>query len=126
MTLVGLFVLQIWYGSYLDVSHHAEWNGAPMNADLKTVREQEAQQQGSIDKAKEALGQRGRRGVPKLAPQQSQDLGAMSGWIHAKGFKPYEPRQAAAPEPDPTEAGCRLAEGEVLEQPLAAFGLSLS
>lgn len=107
MTIVGLFTLQIWYGSYLDIAHHGEWKDAPLNSALKAAREGDAQKLSSgkmpIGKAMEALGQRGRRGFPEIAPQPSEDLGAMSGWIHTKGFKPYEPRQVAAPEADPTE-----------------------
>jgi hypothetical protein len=101
VTVVGLFTLQIWYGSYLDVSLHDQWNGAPMSEKLQAERAKEAQalQGGSmpIDKAMSTLAERGRRGFPQLAPQQSNDLGAMSGWINLPGFSPYTPREAVAP-----------------------------
>jgi hypothetical protein len=99
ITVVGLFGAQIWYASYLDVSYHAEWNTAQTSAKVQEVRAKEAQALGSIDAAKQALAERGRRGFPKLQPQQSPDLGPMSGWIHLPGFSPYTPRAQAEPEP---------------------------
>jgi hypothetical protein len=47
-----------------------------------------------IDKAMEALAQRGRGGFAKLAVKPSDDLSAMSGWIGKPGFQPYVPRRA--------------------------------
>ncbi|MDH5674212.1 MAG: hypothetical protein OEZ06_18805 [Myxococcales bacterium] len=97
-TIVVLFALQLMYESHLDISHHARWKNAPQNAELKAVRDQEAQALAGIGKAKEALATRGRSGVPQVAPRPSEDLGAMAGWIHLPGFKPYEPRTPAQPE----------------------------
>lgn len=105
VTIVALFGLQIWYATYLDVAVvHAQKDEVPLNPQVAAVREAEAKklESGSmpIAAAKRALAQRGRAGFPQIAPQPSQDLGPMSGWIQQPGFKPYEPRRPEAPVAD--------------------------
>lgn len=105
-TTAGLFGLQIWYSSYLDVAViHGDRSDVPMNAKLSAVRNEEQAKLTSgpmpIDRAMEALAQRGRSAFPKLAVKPSNDNSAMSGWIHRPGFRPYVPRRAAAPTADP-------------------------
>jgi hypothetical protein len=101
-TAAGLFALQTWYSSYLDVAViHGDLSDVRMGAKLETVRNEEHAKltAGSmpIDKAMEALAQRGKSAFPKLVPKPSEDLSAMSGWVHKPGFKLYVPRGAAAP-----------------------------
>jgi len=102
VTIAGLFALQLWYASYLDVAViHGDLSAVPMDAKLQAVRNEERAKLTAapmaIDKAMEALAQRGRNAFPKLAARPSNDLSAMSGWIHKPGFKPYVPRQVEAP-----------------------------
>ena len=76
-----------------------------MDAKLLAVRNEEhaklAAGRMPIDKAMAALAQRGRNAFPQLAAKPSDDLSAMSGWVHKPGFKPYVSR-AAAPEAEAT------------------------
>jgi hypothetical protein len=100
-TAAGLFTLQIWYASYLDVAViHRDQSHAPMHAKLQAVREEEraklASGQMPIDRAMEALAQRGKSEFPRLAVKPSDDISAMSGWMHKPGFKMYVPRPVAA------------------------------
>ena len=102
-TVSGLYVAQVWYASYLDVSVvQAQDGDAPMNAKLEAVRSAEqAKLAGGaipIEQAMKAIAERGRAASPKLAALPSDDLSAMSGWIHRPGFAAYEPRKAPAPE----------------------------
>jgi hypothetical protein len=101
VTSGGLFTLQLWYSSYLDVAViHGDLSDVPMDAKLQALRREEQVKLASggmpIEKAMEALAQRGRNAFPKLAAKPSGDLSAMSGWVHKPGFKPYVPRQPVA------------------------------
>jgi len=107
-TTLALFVAQQVYASYLDVHVvHGAWEGAPRDAKIvaKHAAEQQALQGGKmpIDKAMQALAQRGRGASNRIAPVQSDDVSAMSGWIHRRDFAPYAPRQAAAAQVAPAE-----------------------
>ena len=102
VTAAGLFTLQFWYSSYLDVAVvHADRSDVPMAAKLEAMRNEEHAKLTSgrlpIAQAMEALAQQGRNSFPQLAAKPSADLSAMSGWIHKPGFKVYVPRSAAAP-----------------------------
>src|SRR5262245_58891148 len=102
VTIASLFTLQLWYVSFLDVAIiHGSRDDARMDAKLEAVRNEERATLGAgpmpIDRAMDALAQRGRSAFPKLAVKPSGDLSAMSGWIHKPGFKLYVPRTAAAP-----------------------------
>lgn len=115
-TTAGLFTLQIWYSSYLDVVViHGDLSHVPMDAKLQAVRNEEhvtlAAGQMPIDRAMQALAQRGRNEFPKLAVKPSDDISAMSGWIHKPGFKVYVPRPvaAAAAEATPLAAAVQAA-----------------
>jgi hypothetical protein len=106
-TTAGLFALQLWYSSYLDVAVvHGDLSQVPMGAKLQAVRNDERAKLAAgpmpIDKAMAALAQRGRNAFPQLAAKPSGDLSAMSGWVHKPGFKPYIPRAAAAPAAEAT------------------------
>jgi hypothetical protein len=105
-TVVVLFGLQEWYATYLDVAVvHAQHADEPSSAKLAAVRAGEQAKLSSgalpIEQAKRALAQRGRLGFPRIAPQASADVSAMSGWIHQPGFKGYEPRTPPAPVAEP-------------------------
>ena len=98
-TIAALFTLQYWYASYLDVSVvHAQDTGAPADPKLEAVRGAERAKLASgampIEQAMHAIAERGRGVSAKLAAQQSDDLSAMSGWVHRPGFAAYQPRQA--------------------------------
>ena len=102
-TAAGLFALQLWYSSYLDVAVlHGDHSAAAMDSKLETVRSEEQARLTTgrmpIAQAMAAIAQRGRNAFPALAAQPSSDLSAMSGWIHKPGFKVYVPR-AAPPLP---------------------------
>jgi hypothetical protein len=101
VTIVVLFGAQIWYATYLDthvVNVHPL--DAPADEKREAFREQERAKLSSgkmpIAQAKAQLAQRGRTAFPTVAPRASEDLSAMSGWMHRPGFKPYTPRAAAA------------------------------
>jgi hypothetical protein len=102
-TIAGLFAVQLWYESYLDVSViHAQDRGAAIDAKLSAVRAAEQQKLSSgripIEQAMSAYAQRGRAASPKLAVKASpEDLSAMAGWIHRPNFAPYVPRRPVAP-----------------------------
>lgn len=100
ITIVGLFGLQHWYATYLDTHVvHASLADEPQSEELTAQREQERQKLASgklpIDKAKAALAQGSRRQFPSITPKPSEDLSAMSGWMHSPRFKPYTPRATA-------------------------------
>ena len=100
-TAAGLFALQLWYASYLDVAVvHGGAGALPMNAQLAAVRSEEHAKLSSgavpIGTAMAALAQHGRNAYGKIAARPSDDLSPMSGWIHRPGFRPYVPRSAAA------------------------------
>jgi hypothetical protein len=103
ITIIGLFGLQQWYASYLDTSVvHGSNADVPMSAGLVEKRSAEhAKLEGgklSIDAAKAALAKTPRTQLALIAPKPSDDLSAMSGWMHKPGFKPYTPRAAAVPQ----------------------------
>lgn len=100
-TTGGLFAAQLWYSSYLDVGViHGGRSGTPPDAKLAALRLEEQAKLTSgrmpIAQAMGALAQQGRGAFPQLAVKPSDDLSAMSGWVHRPGFKPYVPAGAAA------------------------------
>jgi hypothetical protein len=101
-TAAALFALQLWYASYLDVAVlHGDVSEVRMGAQLEAARNEEHAKLTSgsvpIQSAMAALAQNGRNAYSKIAAKPSDDLSAMSGWIHKPGFKPYVPRPVAAP-----------------------------
>jgi hypothetical protein len=113
-TAVTLFVAQQVYASYIDVNVvHGNWADAPRDAKIVAMREAESKALSGgklpIQQAIEQLAQRGRGASNKIAPMQSEDVSAMSGWAFKHGFAAYTPRKAAPPPaPDtalPSEAG---------------------
>ena len=113
-TTAGLFTLQLWYSSYLDVAVvHGDLSSVPMDAKLEATRNEEHAKLTAvpmpIDQAMLALAQRGRNAFPKLAAKPSNDLSAMSGWIHKPGFKPYVSRPVGRAEATPVAMGAEAA-----------------
>jgi hypothetical protein len=110
-TLVGLFVLHRAYAAVVDVSYHKRLAEAGQSEAVTAARQADeaALQKGKIplDQAISRIG-KGRANVASVAPQQSQDLSAISGWIHHPKFKPVVahpirlPRAPAA-QPKATE-----------------------
>ncbi|MEY4545847.1 MAG: hypothetical protein RL685_2042 [Pseudomonadota bacterium] len=100
-TGAGLFAMQLWYASYLDVAViHGDVSEVRMGAKLEAVRNEEQAKLASgtvpIQTAMAALAQNGRNAYAKIAAKPSDDLSAMAGWIHKPGFRPYVPRPVAA------------------------------
>ena len=98
-TTAALFTLQLWVRSYIDVAVvHGDLSDVRMSAGLEAMRNEERAKLNTspmpIDKAMEALAQRGRNAFPQLTAKPSSDLSAMSGWIHKPGFTAYVPRSA--------------------------------
>lgn len=98
-TIAGLFTLQAWYATYIDVSVvHGAHGDVGLNSGVVAAREAEKAKLSSgrmpIDAAKKALATRGREAAATLAPKASDDLSAMSGWVYRPGFAPYEPRKS--------------------------------
>jgi hypothetical protein len=125
-TVVGLFVLHTWYGTFLDQRFHAELRERGPSEALLAAREEEqkALSSGKVPLA-QAISVIGRQGRPaSVKPGPSADLSAVSGWIHQRGFKPQtafpvrvekkpagaaaaaaaEPAPAPAAEPAPAPA----------------------
>lgn len=112
-TTVGLFVLHRWYASYLDVRYHQRLEEGGYAESLLAAREEEQKALSSgkipLEQAMDALA-RGAGRAASIAPAPSQDVSAVSGWIHARGFKPATAHPVRAPraakptaaEPAPT------------------------
>jgi hypothetical protein len=131
ITIAGLFFVQEWYASYLDVMVvHALSPDAPTNAKVTEKREAEKQKLDSgampLADAKRALASRPRSSFARIAPKPSDDLTPMSGWISRPGFAGYEPRSAkaaAAPGAEgapPGAEGAAAQPGAAAPQPAAA------
>jgi translation initiation factor IF-2 len=111
-TLVGLFVLHRAYAAVVDVSYHKRLAEAGQSEAVTAARQADeaALQKGKIplDQAIARIG-KGRANVGSVAPQPSQDLSAISGWIYHPKFKPAVahpirlPRAPAAQPPKATE-----------------------
>ena len=125
---IGLIVVHKLYLSHLDVSFHAELDGAGAHKGVQDLREVEraalASGKMSIADAKAKLAKDGRGGFPVIAPKPSDDVSAMSGWIQRKGFKPWQaPAQppaapVVAPENAEPNEESQAAEGST-DQPAA-------
>jgi hypothetical protein len=123
--LIGLLVLQKAYASYIDVSYHKRLQqGGPSEALLEARKADEAQlQKGKLPLSK-AMSRvaTGRASAASIAPQPSQDLSAVSGWIQHPGFKPaasFPIFVARAPAPAAPKATEPPAEAPVEAQPTA-------
>jgi|SRR4051794_11697979 hypothetical protein len=109
-TTVGLFVLHTWYGTFLDQRYHAALAERGPSESLLAAREEEQKALSSgkvpISQAMSVIAHQGRPASVKPGP--SQDLSAVSGWIHQRGFKPQTAfpvrAQAAKPAAPPPEA----------------------
>lgn len=92
VTTIGLFVVHRWYATFLDVRYHDQLAEAqPSEARLAAEDEdQKRLESGKIPlaQAMERLSKRGRTAASSIAPAPSEDLSAVSGWIHRPGFKP--------------------------------------
>jgi hypothetical protein len=114
-TLIGLFVLQAWYGTYIDVHYHSQLALNGPAEGMVTARESDQKQLAAgkvpIERAMQELAQRGRTGFGSVSPAASDDLSALAGWIRSPSFKPVvahpiltprAPEVAAAPAVTPT------------------------
>lgn len=108
-TAIGLFAAQAFYASYIDQAYHAELYAAGQSQVVLDARAAAKKQLESgkipLETAKKLVAQKGRGGIGSVAPVQSEDLSAISGWIQRPGFKPAIahpirlPRAPLAPEP---------------------------
>ena len=107
-TILGLFVLQQWALSALDVQWHEELKERPANPALQELRRKEQQQleAAGIEAAMTKVA-KSRTSYAAIAPKPSEDLSAMSGWVRRPGFAPYEPQvvQESTPAATPVPAG---------------------
>jgi hypothetical protein len=91
-TTIGLFVVHTWYATYLDVSFHAKLDEGQPSEALLAARDAQHKALNSgkipLTQAMDALAKRGRSAASSIAPVASNDLSAVSGWIHRPGFKP--------------------------------------
>ena len=121
-TLFGLFILHRGYAAVIDVSYHKRLAEAGPYESVVAARkaDEEALAKGKIpvDQAIAKLAHN-RATIGSIAPQPSQDLSAISGWIHLPGFKPVvahpirvarapinqtAPKATEPPAADPTAA----------------------
>ena len=100
-TTIGLFVVHAWYATYLDQRYHAELATRGASEALLAAREEE---QTALSGAKlpiaQAMSTIARQGRPaSVTPAASADLSPVSGWIHARGFKPATAHPVRVPAP---------------------------
>lgn len=104
-TLIGLFVLQRLYGSFIDNQYHANLAAAAPSEAGAAAREEDNKllMAGKLplDAAMQRMAQRGRGSFGSIAPQPSEDLSALSGWIHLPGFKPAIAHPIRTPRVEP-------------------------
>lgn len=110
-TIGGLVTAQVIFVTYRDVASHEALNHVPENPELMATRAAERSALETapmpIAEAKRAIGERGRTAFEAIASQPSDDYSALSGWVHAKNFKPFvaPTLPAASAEPaTPAEA----------------------
>jgi hypothetical protein len=100
-TTTGLFVLHTWYGTFLDQRFHSALAEREPSEQLLAAREEEqkALSSGKVPIA-QAMSVIGRQGRPaSVKPGPSEDLSAVSGWIHQRGFKPQTAFPVRVPKP---------------------------
>jgi hypothetical protein len=129
-TAIGLFVLHKWYATYIDVQYHAQLAQHGPSESAVKARQQDAQQLAGgklpIDQAMQRLAQRGRLGFGTISPTPSEDLSALSGWIHRPGFKPVvahpirTPRAPLVVVTSPAEAPVPAPAGQPAQPPRGA------
>lgn len=115
-TTTGLFVLHAWYATWIDVRFHDRLAAAGPNEQLLAAREDEQTAlNGAKIPLKAAMAAVARNTRPaSVSPAPSQDLSAVSGWIHQRGFKPVTAHPVRVP------AAPKVAEAAPAEQPPAA------
>jgi hypothetical protein len=129
-TTVGLFILHTWYATLIDVRYHAALNERGQSESLLAAREEE---QKALASGKlplpQAMGLIARANGPNrplaVKPAPSEDLSAVSGWIHQRGFKPKTAfpvlvPKAAKPAPAPVAAEPAPAEPAAAPAPATA------
>ena len=121
-TTIGLFVVHWWYGSYLDVRHHARLEDGGNAEALLASRDED---QKLIAAGKIPLAQamdayaRGSGRAASIAPAPSEDISAVSGWIYARGFKPATAHPVRAPKARPAAAATPVPAQEAPAEPAA-------
>lgn len=95
-SLLGLFALQGLVASYLDISYHAEIAELGSHEVVDKARADENARLSGIGEAMGKLA-KGRSADALIVPRASDDVSAMSGWVHHPDFAIYEPAAPAAP-----------------------------
>ncbi|HEX7480732.1 MAG TPA: hypothetical protein VF331_23225 [Polyangiales bacterium] len=110
-TAAALFGAQTLYGVCLDLRFHAEKNAALESEVAVATRKSELQKLAAgklpLEQAKQLLAERGRDGFGSVAARPSDDLSAVSGWIHHPNFKPVVAHPIRTPRviaPEPVAA----------------------
>lgn len=107
-TIIGLFAVQYWGYTMLDLHFNEERAEAPANTALVKRRQQASQalEQAGIKQAMAQVAQ-SRSASPLITPRASDDLSAMSGWVQRPDFAPYEPQVVAPATAAPTSEGAK-------------------
>lgn len=121
--MAGLFILQEIVRTAGDARFHARIADGGRHPDTLAARERDAQKLQSgkmpIEAAMQEVASKGRSAFPSIAPNASEDVSALSGWVHRRGFAPYVPPPPPAPPPAEAAPGV---EGETAQEPAAVEG----
>lgn len=127
-TTVGLFVLHTWYATFIDVQYHASLATRDPSESLLAAREEEQKALASgklpLPQAMRLIARANGPNRPaSVKPAPSEDLSAVSGWIHARGFKPktaFPVLTAKAAKPAPAPVAAEPAPAEPVAAPAPA------
>jgi hypothetical protein len=125
VTTIGLFVAHRWYATFLDVRYHDKLAETQPSEARLAAEEEDQKRLGSgkipLAQAMDRLGKRGRAAASSIAPAPSDDLSALSGWIHRPGFKPAtaHPVRTAPVTKPATEPAAPAAEPAPVPAPAA-------
>lgn len=97
-TIVLLFGAQKLLASSMDVHWHEQLKDRPANVALAATRAEEtaALEHANVVDAMLTVA-KSRTANKRVQPKASSDLSAMSGWVQAPDFAPYEPKVVPAP-----------------------------
>ncbi|MDD9944403.1 MAG: hypothetical protein OXU20_25385 [Myxococcales bacterium] len=111
-TVLVLFLAQAGLRSCIDHGYHDKLAERPASQALVELRKQEAAALSAADiEGAMAKVAKGRQSLPSIRPKASDDLSAMSGWIHSPNHTTYEPKisvgSTAGAESAPAGAGVK-------------------
>lgn len=93
-TLLGLFALQYWFGTYIDVGYH---DALSERGGFEVVEETRAQERKALVGLPAAMSKlaKSRSADARVTPKASDDVSAMSGWVQHPAFETYVPDTSA-------------------------------